>query len=99
MRSGGWPGRICFVPNTLATDFHGSPRIKPNSFFFFHFLFLYLFCEHELVAGFLCSGLVFARLPQDRWGLHSFCTIHFAFRFPFAYAEIADGAECNRDWL
>jgi hypothetical protein len=37
-----------------------------------------------------CLGRVFAGLPQNLFGLHSFCTNHFAFRFIFAYAEMGE---------
>ena len=35
-------------------------------------------------------GPVFAGFPQHIADLHSFCTIHFVFRFVFAYAEPAN---------
>jgi hypothetical protein len=99
MRSGGWPGRICFDAKPFR---HGFSRIcTDQTIFHFSFLLPLVFSPSRACAccRALCSGRVFAGVPQDRRGLHSFCTIHFAFRFMFAYAETADEAECNRDWL
>jgi hypothetical protein len=41
-------------------------------------------------AQVFCLGRVFAGLPQNLFGLLSFCTNHFAFRFIFAYAEMGE---------
>jgi hypothetical protein len=66
MRSGGWPGRICFVPNKLG---HGFARIcaDQNKFPFSFLLPLALSLSRARTrCRTLCSGLVFAGLPQNR---------------------------------
>jgi hypothetical protein len=90
------PAAFVFVLNNFATDLRGSPQIKPDSLFLLA-LSLSLSCV-DLLPEFCVRDWFSRGFHRIGVGLHSFCTIDFAFRFIFAYAETADGAECSRDW-
>jgi hypothetical protein len=72
------PGRIFIWDNFLR---RGFSRITWKNF---------RLQNLEVARGLFCLGRVFAGLPQNLFGLHSFCTNHFAFRFIFAYAEMGE---------
>ena len=84
MRSGGWPGRICYFGAKNL-----SPRICADSRGSIQLL---IRAREFCVTDRFSRG--FHRIVAD---LHSFCTIHFAFRFIFAYAESANATECCTD--
>jgi hypothetical protein len=92
------PAAFVFGPNNFATDLRGSAQIKLNSLFLFFFLFLSLSFACMNLPEFCVRDWFSRGFHRIGVGLHSFCTIDFAFRFIFAYAETADGAECSRDW-
>jgi hypothetical protein len=75
----GWlaPAAFLFGETFFAADYRGSTK---NNFGL----------QNLGCAQVFCLGRAFAGLPQNLFGLLSFCTNHFAFRFIFAYAEMGE---------
>jgi hypothetical protein len=79
----GWlaPAAFLFGETFFAADLRGFSRINQKQL---------RIAKSRGCARAFCLGRVFAGLPQNLFGLHSFCTNHFAFRFIFAYAEMGE---------